>query len=305
MRYICPVCRGYVVAKKGDVNQHHFSHVSLQECTPENVARAVAGLWVAQQLRHYISEGIPAFIEWKAGEGEPLKLDLLRGVSLVAQNKMTSIGPSDVLLMDADEKPKVVISLGINGHPKTSLINGWVQNGLAVVLLNPDSLRGGHLSLGHLLAQSQILGATWLLDKNQLSEEVITHPSQIRQIVLRTISQPPYRFYAELESHEHLTHILRVGDKKLWVPPDLWLDAIGGSRHKLGPSLDVIIQELIRDDGSQIALFYITARNSTAVAVRIYPPGQIVRIELPNSAFRLGQTTALDLARQFANNPQG
>jgi hypothetical protein len=35
--YVCPVCNGRMIAKLGDIKQHHFAHETIQICSPERV----------------------------------------------------------------------------------------------------------------------------------------------------------------------------------------------------------------------------------------------------------------------------
>ena len=62
----------------------------------------------------------------------------------------------------------------------------------------------------------------------------------------------------------------------------------------------IISQEWSQDDHSQIALYYITVRDTAAIAIRYFPPNQPVTSDLGNAAFRRANVTALQLAEQLA-----
>jgi hypothetical protein len=111
---------------------------------------------------------------------------------------------------------------------------------------------------------------------------------------------PPYYFYGPLESTDGLTHILTLGKRALWLPPLLWQRAVGGLLHSINPALQIISQEWPQDDGGTIALYYIHFKDTYAVAVRRFAPGQPVVARLENSGFRTGRATAVDIARGFA-----
>ncbi|MBN1563681.1 MAG: hypothetical protein JXA10_07575, partial [Anaerolineae bacterium] len=79
-----------------------------------------------------------------------------------------------------------------------------------------------------------------------------------------------------------------------------WQRAIGGLLHSINPALQVITQEWPQADGATIALYYVTARDTNAIAVRRFPPGQEVYARLDSAAFRTARLTALNIARSFA-----
>jgi hypothetical protein len=97
-----------------------------------------------------------------------------------------------------------------------------------------------------------------------------------------------------------LTHVFTLGDQKLWLPPILWQRAIGGLLHTINPALQVITQEWPQEDGSVIALYYVTVRDTHAIAVRRFPPGKPVYARLDSTALRSDRLAAAGVARGFA-----
>jgi hypothetical protein len=82
--YYCPLCRGRMIARLGDVVQHHFAHESLQVCTPEGVARAAAGRWIALELEERLKARRPLPLTYPCPLcDQPHTVDLLAGVTLV------------------------------------------------------------------------------------------------------------------------------------------------------------------------------------------------------------------------------
>jgi len=298
-RYTCPICHGDVVAKLGDIKQHHFAHINLLQCTPDNVARAVAGLWIADELAARLAQAQPVYVSWKINIQDHInRVDILKEVATIAQKREDI--PSDIALLDANGKPKTFILLGIDTPAPPSKIAEWTGAGITVITLNPAGVRSGVVDLETLLAQSTVFGGWWIAN---MPPELVMQPAEIREILKDSVVRPPHRFFAELQDSGSMTHILEVGTKKLWLPPELWHDVVGGTHNKLGTEVDVVIQEWAEPDSGHIALFYITAHQTNAIGIRRYPPGETVVVKLDTSAFRLERTTALDLAMQMIGKP--
>lgn len=300
-RYLCPVCKGEMIPKLGEVKQHHFAHLNLLECTPDNVARVVGGKWLTQTLNHQLVSGRPVFMEWKA-QTESYKVDMLKDVVKIVENHTTPNGVADIALLTAANKAKVIILLGLGKPPDPEQIQQWTQAGTAVIVLNPASIRSGEVTLENLLNDSEILGGWWLLNETQLPPNLnlVKDPPLIRRTLRRSVKMPPYRFYGELHTEGALSHVLDINGEKLWLPPEIWRDIIGGSRNRLGHDVEVTLQNWETSDKGKIALFYIMVRGTTAVAIRRFQPGEAVAFNLGTSAFRLASVTALDLAKHLA-----
>jgi hypothetical protein len=297
-RYFCPVCRGDMVAKLGDVKVHHFAHVTLLQCTPENVARAVAATWITNELQHFLSEGKSVMLQWRSQQdADPHTVNLLKEVMKI------ELVAGRVSLYDAAGKLRVIIitSLG-EDKPDMTQVAQWSQTGTTVILLNTAGVRSGTIELIPLLEQSQIIGGWWLLDQTQLPANLVMEPEKVKQLLIAAAMQPPHYFFGQLESEGVMTHLLQLGEFKLWLPPDYWREIIGGTLNRLGPDIDVLIREWEQADGRKIELFYITVKKNHAVAVRLFAPQDQVRIHVTGQ-FRLLKFTALDLARQFAGAP--
>jgi Competence protein CoiA-like family len=298
-RYFCPVCRGDVVAKLGDIKMHHFAHVTLVQCTPDNVARAAAGSWLTEELKRLLAEKQAVTLDWQL-QGQTYQVNLLNKVARIERDYSTGTTVGDLVLLDESGKMRAIILLGLNEQkPDMNQVSQWTQNGSTVILLNPANVRSGQMELKPLLEQSQIMGGWWLMDQNQMPENLVMDAAKIREILTLAAKQPPHFFYGQLESEAALTHLLRVGQHKLWLPPDYWREIVGGTKNHLGPDIDVIIQEWAQPDNGKLMLFYISVKNNNAVAVRHYNSEDEVRLHVTGQ-FRLLQFTAIDLAKQFA-----
>src|SRR5664279_2017141 len=82
--YICPLCRGTMIARLGDQLQHHFGHEEDTGCTTEAVTRAAVRRWITIQLRDAISRRQATKARWTCSKcGQPHTADLLEGVTVV------------------------------------------------------------------------------------------------------------------------------------------------------------------------------------------------------------------------------
>jgi hypothetical protein len=129
---------------------------------------------------------------------------------------------------------------------------------------------------------------------------VVSDEDTLRRLLIEAVAKPPYNVYGPLEASAGLTHVLRLNDKRLWLPPNLWQRAIGGLHHTINPSLQVISQEWSQPDGATVALYYVTSRGRSAVAVRRFPPGTSAYARLDPSAMHSPRLSALAVARSFA-----
>lgn len=301
-RYLCPVCRKEMIPKMGDLKQHHFAHLNLLDCTPDNVARAVAGRWLLQTLNHALASGKPVFMEWKS-QDTTYKVDILKNIVSIVENHPTPQGQADIALSNKAGETKVIIMLGLGRPPDTEQIQNWTRAGTAVIVLNPVGVRTGQIHLDNLLAESEISGGSWLLDEKQLPPNLVREPQMIRRLLRRVARKPPYRFYGELHSEGAFSHLLDIEGQKLWLPLEVWRDVVGGARNRISADVEVLLQTWELQEGGQMALFYIMARGTAAVAIRRFGVEENVAFNLGTSAFRLQSVTALDLARHLAGGP--
>lgn len=298
-RYFCPVCHGEMVPKMGDINQHHFAHLNLVQCTSENVARMVAGRWIIEALRKKLAVGEPVYVSWQTADTQH-NTNVLQNITTITENVPFGQDQLEIALLDQSGRPCTVIMTGINGLPANEMIARLTTEKIMVILLNPAGVQRGQISLHGLLAEAKVWGGWWLLDQGQAPQDMITDPKTLRSILRVVANKPPYRFYGELVKEGSMSHLLHLDGTKLWLPPEVWQAVIGGTRNSLGSGVTIMIQEWTQDDRSTIALFYITARDSHAVALRYFPPGQDVVVDMGNAAFRRSSVTALELAQQLA-----
>ncbi len=294
--YFCPVCGGRMIARLGDVKQHHFAHESLQFCEPSEVARAAAARWLVNRLQACLKDERGVMITWQCPLcHQPHTTNLLKEVTEIRQDYTHADGlESDVALLDATGKVRGVLLVS---KPSSDALVTYTAHEIVVIVV--DAARGRFTDLPSLLAGARLIGGMCTTQKSAAQTGIISEVSDLRQVLIDAVSRPPYNIYGPLQQLDELTHVFTLGDKKLWLPPILWQRAIGGLLHTINPALQVITQEWQQTDGATIALYYITARSTYAIAVRRFAPGQQVYARLDTAAFRSDRETAARDRPQF------
>lgn len=296
--YICPICQGAVVAKKGNVNQHHFAHENISNCSPEDVAHAIAGKWLVLALGTLMVLGEAAFVSWNLN-GQSYSADLLRGVTSIVENMPTDLGLADIALLRRDGTIRCVIVLDIEKTMPTDTLALFTGHGIPIIILPADVFRSGNINLGSLLEMAEIQGGWWLLGQPEDMPNLELKPDSIRQALGEAVRFPPHRFWGPLLKMGQRENILRVENYLLWLPENMWQLAVGGAHHKINDDLDIIIQEWDQPDGGVIMLYYIKLKNDRAVAVRRFMPGEYVHASL-NTGFWVRRTKAEEIAQHLA-----
>lgn len=297
-QYVCPLCGGRMIPRLGDHKQHHFGHDLAQQCPPEAVARMAARRWLALELERLRKEQLGVIVRWPC----PLcsgthSANLLHEIHAVREIADSADAALDIALIDGNG----VIRWGILlSKPATGTLRALTARGLAVLVI--DVVRRGPdlADLTTLLAGARISGGVCATQREAIAQRVITEPAALRNALIAAVANPPHRFAATLQTQGGLTHLLALDAHKLWVPPPLWERAIGGLHHTIPPALQVISQEWPQPDGATIALYYITVRETCAVAVRRFPPGETVYTRIAPEVLHSPQLTALTVARSFA-----
>jgi hypothetical protein len=294
--YFCPVCGGKMIAKLGDIKQHHFAHETLQFCEPDEVANAAISRWIANHIQVCLKEDRGIVVTWPCPLcHQPHTTNLLNDITQVQQKYEHGDLRPDIALLDADNRLRAVLLL----HKATQdMLLAYTREEIMVIVI--EGGRGRFRDLPALLAGARIYGGICTTQKSAAQNGVITDSAELRQTLTEAVANPPHYIHGALENFERLTHVFTLGDKKLWLPPILWQRAIGGLLHTINPALQIISQEWPQPDGSTIALYYVTARDTYAIAVRRFPPGQVVYARLDTTAFRSDRLTAANIARSFA-----
>lgn len=296
--YICPVCHGKMIAKQGAIKQHHFAHEQVQVCSPQEVARIVARHWLAQRLENVLATRRGVIMTWPC----PLcqhthTANLLHAVHTIAEEYVYYDALADLALLDAEGD--VLGAIMLARPPQETLVT-YASRGKMMIVVDIETRRTNPTDLGTFLAGARIYGGICTTQRSAAQEGIVTDEHELRRVLVVAVTHPPHYIYGLLEDYEGLTHVLTYGDQKLWLPPILWQRAIGGLHHAINPALQIISQEWRQDDGATIALYYVTAHDTAAVAVRRFAPGETVYARLHPSVLHTSRLNALAVARNFA-----
>jgi hypothetical protein len=294
--YFCPLCNRRMVARMGEIKRHHFSHDEEHNCPPEEVARAAAGRWLERNIQQCLTNRQAIIMTWTCALcKQQHTADLLKGITQVQANYSAGDISADVALLDAGGKLRVAILLKT---PDPAMMAAFFRDGVTTIGVDAVSAPYRMRDLPSLLSGSTIYGGLCTTQQAAKQKGVVVDVPALRDQLIAAANQSPFYAYGPLETSEGLTHVFTLNGKKLWLPPILWQRAIGGMLHSLSPALQILSQEWTQPDGAVIALYYITMKDSQAIAVRRFAPGNgaYARIELP----RTGRMTALSVARCFA-----
>lgn len=296
--YTCPLCGSKMIARHGEHKQAHFAHEEFTNCPPDDVARAAAARWIAQRVDALLRARQSLVITWPCPMcKQPHTADLLDGVRQVREGYADNDLRPDVALLDGDGALRAVIVV----RPQTSeALMAYARRSITVVAIGLASIRDRMHDLPALLQGAAIYSTLCVTQQQAARAGIITDIPTLIQRLTEAANTPPYYVYGPLETQGGLTHVLTLGSRKLWLPPILWQRAIGGMLHSIAPTLQIISQEWPQPDGAVIALYYVTVKDTYAVAVRRFAPGQPVVARLGTAVFRTVRVTATEVARCFA-----
>ncbi|MBI5957462.1 MAG: hypothetical protein HY866_01915 [Chloroflexi bacterium] len=295
--FVCPVCKGRMIAKLGEIKQHHFAHESLKICTPESVTAAAAGLWLADQLRDCLNTRRSVTLSWNCPLcQQPHTTDLMHGVTNIKCQIEDQENFFDVVLLGSNGK---IVTVMLFRKPSDKLVAWSVEHSAALIVVDIGRRHTAHFDLAEILKGASFYGGPCETQRTAAEQGVITDLDTLRDTLVRMVSYPPYRICGTLDNLGTLSNVLTLADQKLWMPPILWRRAIGGLHHTISPTLQITSQEWKQPDGGTIALYYVIAGLTAAVAVRRFPPGEMPYARLDTAAFRSDRVTAATVARSF------
>jgi hypothetical protein len=289
--YVCPLCRSPMIARLGEQLQHHYSHERETGCTPETVTRAAVRRWLTIECRDALTKGGGIKINWRCKKcGRYHAADLLSGVTYVTEGYLWDGHYADVGLVDSAGNACAVVLVQDAEVPTQDTLDFFLQEEIITIMV-PASLTPSQRTF---LEQGQIVGGPCAVLER--ATNIIRDPDGIKAALRDVVARWPGYFYGPLEVVSGLANVVRIGNRALWLPPDVWTDVIGGTRNRLSSDVQVIMQTWPHTDGGVIWLYYATVRNTSAVGVRRYGPGQTPMASI-DERFRRRQTTAVDLVR--------
>ena len=298
--YICPICLDTMIAKKGNIKQHHFAHESQNdECTPEAVAEAIAGKWLVLALGTLLVLGEPCFVQWYMN-GQDHQVNILEDVFAIAENKPTEYGTAEIALMQDIDTIRCIIMLNLEPLDKNNLAK-FTANGIPVIVLPTDQFRSGQINLNSLFQLAEVYGGWWLEGQPDDVPDLVLDPEMIRRILIETVYHPPYKFWAPLTTMGVREHVVQVHNSLVWLPDNIWDVAVGGTHNRLSSELDIVMQEWRLDDESVVVLYYVKLNDDRALAIRRFMSGADVHASI-DAKFRMLRATAEQVAYLLATS---
>ncbi len=285
-----------MIARLGQVNQHHFGHDAGGTCTPTKVTHAALRRWLVLALRRALSERTPIpFSRVCRLCGKTHSADLLSGTASITENVPYGKSTADVMLLDTKGELCAAILIDEPRRKTAQLLTQFTDLPTPTLLVTLTSTDADLLTI---FSKARVVGGT--CDLVQTQAHAITDPTIIRQILRDTVTQWPGYFYAALQTIDDLPYILKVKDRELWLPPDRWRDVIGGTRNPLASDIRITVQTWPHEDGGAIWLYYVVVRDTQAIAIRRFGPGQTPSAQI-DERFRHTAITAVDLAKHLVS----
>jgi Competence protein CoiA-like family len=295
-RYVCPLCRGQMIARLGDQLQHHFGHENDTGCTPEAVTRAAVSRWIAIQLREALTARQVVKVTWHCSRcGQTHTADVLEAVSQIAEGYQWESFFADIALVDAGGNVRGVVLVQDEEVPTSDVLRFFADQEIFTIMI-PASVTPSGSNIQTLIAEGQLAGGPCPV--LQKATNIIQDAEEIRQTLRDTVARWPGYFYGPLETVDGLANVVRIGNRALWLPGERWREIIGGTRNPLAPGIQILVQTWPHTDGGVIWLYYATVRDTAAVGVRRYGPGQTPTAYI-DARFRNRHATAFDLVRYF------
>ncbi len=292
--YFCPLCHSPMIARLGEQVQHHFAHENDTGCTPEAVTRAALRRWITLQLRDALSKRQVIKVRWTCSKCKNTHTaQLLDGVAYVLEGYLWDSAYADVGMVDAAGNICTVILVQDETTPTPDTLH-FFRGQEVYVLTIPASTTPSGSDFATLIAGGELVGAPCPM--LQKATNIIQDPETIRQALRDVVARWPGYFYGPAEKVDGLADVVRIGNRALWLPADRWREIIGGTKNPLAPGVQVTMQTWPHTDGGVIWLYYATVRDTAAVGVRRYGPGQTPTAYI-DARFRHRHTTALDLVR--------
>jgi len=295
--YTCPLCGGRMIPRLGEIKQYHYAHDEETDCSPETVARMAATRWIARALEQCLKREHVVWITWPCRLCElPHTVDLLDGMDRVAEGHTWQDWSFDVALLNADGAPLAVLTLD---EPEPETLRTCTTARITVLRIPPEHLRGRSFTLPRLLKGAAIHGGVCLTQQTIARKGILTDVMAIRNALAAAALQAPHNAYGALETIGNVSHVLTLREQRLWLPMGQWQRAVGGVRHAISPAVEIITQEWPQPDGTTVALYYVTVKDASAVAVRLFPAGEPVQAHLASVSLRSPKAAALQIAQGF------
>ncbi len=137
---VCPVCRGALVARKGDTNVHHFAHAQGEGCDGETLFHQLGKRLLYARIFRAISQGEEIPFHWRCRECHDVHQgNLIEMASTVAlEESLGSIQP-DVTVFDQYGRPRVLVEVVVTHKPEPPVWEYAYQNETHMVVFRIET----------------------------------------------------------------------------------------------------------------------------------------------------------------------
>lgn len=131
---LCPACKTRLIARKGNLRQHHFAHDTGTNCNEESALHWFGKQFLFDAIQRALAEGRPFPMEWicnqchRKHDGNLLK----KAASVMLEQVYGEVRP-DLLLKDATGKPIVAIEIIVTHAPEQSAREFYTKQDIAIV----------------------------------------------------------------------------------------------------------------------------------------------------------------------------
>ncbi|MBI3416933.1 MAG: hypothetical protein HY043_16705 [Verrucomicrobia bacterium] len=131
---LCPVCNTRLIARKGNLRQHHFAHDTGTNCNGESALHWFGKHLLLEAIDRALTEGCTIPMEWQCDQCDH-KHDgnLLKKAASVALEQVLGEARPDLLLKDATGKPVVAIEVIVTHEPEQSARDFYLKQNIVVV----------------------------------------------------------------------------------------------------------------------------------------------------------------------------
>ncbi|GBE29002.1 MAG TPA: hypothetical protein ENH10_02645 [Bacteroidetes bacterium] len=121
---VCPVCKGPLIARKGDKRSHHFAHAtSSQQCSAESILHLTGKRLLLERISNAITNEEPLRMNWICGEcGNTNEGDLGKKASSVESERMLVGCRPDICILDSSGVPVILVEVVVSHKPDDNVI---------------------------------------------------------------------------------------------------------------------------------------------------------------------------------------
>lgn len=134
----CPFCNQPVLARQGEIRQHHFAHVGLR-CDPDGQLHEIAKLLVYERIAAAIAQGKAVPVQWDCPicllKHEQNLLDGTRADQVCCEYRWTEKNIRADIALLAGSEPVALIEIVVTHEPSEA----YSDSGIPVLVIRPSA----------------------------------------------------------------------------------------------------------------------------------------------------------------------